>query len=91
MRGLSRIARHLIISGRVQGMGYRDWLRFEAEARGLSGWVRNRQDGTVEAVFAGSAEQVAGMARARMVIVAFHAGTLAGQHGQEVLGGDLVE
>lgn len=53
------IARHLIISGRVQGVGYRDWLRSEARARGLSGWVRNRTDGTVEALIAGDAPAVA--------------------------------
>ena len=50
-----------MISGRVQGVGYRDWLRFEAEARGLSGWVRNRVDGTVEALVSGEREAVAAM------------------------------
>jgi acylphosphatase len=45
--------RHLIISGRVQGVGYRDALRAEALARGITGWVRNRRDGTVEAVIQG--------------------------------------
>ncbi len=55
---------HVVISGRVQMVGYRAWTEGQADARGLAGWVRNRQDGTVEAVFAGSAEQVAGMARA---------------------------
>jgi acylphosphatase len=55
------ITRHLIISGRVQGVGYRDWLRTEARARGLSGWVRNRMDGSVEALLAGEAGAVAEM------------------------------
>lgn len=50
------VTRHLRISGRVQGVGYRDALRAEALARGISGWVRNRRDGTVEAVIQGSAE-----------------------------------
>jgi acylphosphatase len=50
------VTRHLRISGRVQGVGYRDALRGEALARGLSGWVRNRRDGTVEAVLQGGAE-----------------------------------
>lgn len=50
------VTRHLRISGRVQGVGYRDALRSEALARGVSGWVRNRRDGTVEAVVQGSAE-----------------------------------
>ena len=44
---------HLRISGRVQGVGYRDALRAEALARGVSGWVRNRRDGAVEAVLQG--------------------------------------
>lgn len=46
-------ARHLRIAGRVQGVGYRDWLLFEAAGLGLAGWVRNRRDGSVEAVVAG--------------------------------------
>ncbi|MEM6491846.1 MAG: acylphosphatase [Pseudomonadota bacterium] len=48
-----RIARRLVIAGRVQGVGYRDWLVAEARAAGLAGWVRNRDDGTVEALIAG--------------------------------------
>jgi len=50
-----------IISGRVQGVWYRAWTKKEATARGLNGWVRNRRDGTVEAVFAGEAGAVAAM------------------------------
>ncbi len=46
-------ARLLRIRGRVQGVGYRDWLVREAEAAGLGGWVRNRADGSVEALLAG--------------------------------------
>lgn len=45
---------HLRIAGRVQGVGYRDALRFEAQANGIAGWVRNRRDGSVEAVLQGS-------------------------------------
>ena len=41
------------IEGRVQGVWFRAWTVEEARARGLRGWVRNRRDGTVEAVFAG--------------------------------------
>ncbi|HTJ56516.1 MAG TPA: acylphosphatase [Devosiaceae bacterium] len=43
----------VVISGQVQGVGFRAWLEDEANARSLAGWVRNRLDGTVEAVFAG--------------------------------------
>ncbi|HWA20666.1 MAG TPA: acylphosphatase [Devosia sp.] len=41
------------ITGRVQGVGYRAWTEQEAIARGLRGWVRNRTDGSVEALIAG--------------------------------------
>ena len=47
------VTRHLRIAGRVQGVGYRDALRREALANGVSGWVRNRRDGTVEALLQG--------------------------------------
>ena len=43
------IARRLVVSGRVQGVFFRDSARQEAESRGVAGWVRNRADGTVEA------------------------------------------
>jgi acylphosphatase len=46
-------ARHLRIEGRVHGVGYRDWLVREASRLGLYGWVRNRRDGSVEALIAG--------------------------------------
>jgi acylphosphatase len=58
---MSDIVRHVAISGRVQGVGYRAWTEYEATTRGLAGWVRNRRDGSVEAVFAGPAEVVAEM------------------------------
>lgn len=48
----------LLISGRVQGVGYREFVRAEAQGRGLAGWVRNRRDGTVEALVAGAPGQV---------------------------------
>lgn len=48
----------LCISGRVQGVGYRDALRRQALACGVAGWVRNRHDGTVEALLQGDARSV---------------------------------
>lgn len=53
------ITRRLRIRGRVQGVGFRDALCGEAEERGVAGWVRNRTDGSVEALVQGSPEQVA--------------------------------
>jgi acylphosphatase len=46
--------RHVTFRGRVQGVGYRAWVEDQAIARDLEGWVRNRRDGSVEAVFAGA-------------------------------------
>ena len=54
----------VVISGRVQGVWYRGWTVGEAPARGLSGWVRNRRDGTVEAVFEGALGAVDAMVEA---------------------------
>lgn len=48
----------VFVSGHVQGVGYRDWTVVTATRLGLDGWVRNRRDGRVEAVFAGPAETV---------------------------------
>jgi acylphosphatase len=53
--------RHVIIRGRVQGVGYRIWTEVTALERGLEGWVRNRRDGSVEAVFGGSENNVTAM------------------------------
>lgn len=51
-------ARLIRIAGRVQRVGYRDWLVIEAERHGVWGWVRNRRDGTVEALIAGELDAV---------------------------------
>ena len=48
----------VIISGRFQGVWFRAWTRQEAIKRQLDGWVRNRRDGTVEALFSGPADQI---------------------------------
>lgn len=53
-----KMTRHLRIDGRVQGVGYRAALAAAAESAGISGWVRNRRDGSVEAVVQGSPEAV---------------------------------
>jgi acylphosphatase len=53
--------RQVTIRGRVQGVGYRAWVEHQARARGLEGWVRNRRDGSVEALFSGPADIVADM------------------------------
>jgi len=50
--------RHVTIRGRVQAVGFRMWVEDHASLHNLEGWVRNRRDGSVEAVFAGPAEAV---------------------------------
>jgi acylphosphatase len=56
--------RRVVVRGRVQGVGYRAWTEDTAILNGLDGWVRNRRDGAVEAVFAGSPEAVDSMIEA---------------------------
>lgn len=51
----------LVVTGRVQGVGFRAWTEHEARRRGLRGWVRNRIDGSVEALLIGAEEAVAAM------------------------------
>jgi len=48
----------VLISGQVQGVGFRYWVRGKAEELGLEGWVRNLEDGKVEAVFEGEEDKV---------------------------------
>ena len=52
------MAKHLLISGQVQGVGFRYSMAEEAESLGVTGWVRNRRDGTVEAVVDGDARAI---------------------------------
>lgn len=56
--------RRVIAHGRVQGVFFRDSTRRLASSRGVAGWVRNREDGTVEAVFEGNAGAVEAMVEA---------------------------
>lgn len=53
-----RVIWHLIVKGRVQGVGYRAFVEHEAQRRQLEGWVRNRRDGSVEIVVAGAPSAV---------------------------------
>jgi acylphosphatase len=55
------VHRHVIIRGRVQGVGYRAWTEITALERGVEGWVRNRRDGSVEALLIGTEQAVADM------------------------------
>jgi acylphosphatase len=55
------VHRIVVIRGRVQGVGYRAWIEVAAVECGIQGWVRNRRDGSVEALFVGAEEVVAAM------------------------------
>jgi len=58
---MSATIRQVTIRGRVQGVGYRYWVEQQARAHDLEGWVRNRRDGSVEALFAGPEHVVSNM------------------------------
>jgi acylphosphatase len=63
---MSDAIRQVRITGRVQGVGYRAWVEHQARNHNLEGWVRNRRDGSVEALFAGPENLVSEMiARSR--------------------------
>jgi acylphosphatase len=55
---MSTVRRRAVVHGRVQGVFFRDTTRHQAESRSVAGWVRNREDGAVEAVFEGEREAV---------------------------------
>jgi acylphosphatase len=63
MEGGERERAHVYVSGRVQGVFFRDSVRERAEQLGLIGWVRNIPDGRVEALFEGPSESVREMVR----------------------------
>lgn len=52
------VRRHVVVRGRVQGVFFRDSTREQAESEGVAGWVANRGDGGVEAVFEGASDEV---------------------------------
>ncbi len=56
--------RHVTIQGRVQGVGFRYWVEQQATARNLEGWVRNRRDGSVEALLSGPEDVVSNLVAA---------------------------
>jgi acylphosphatase len=55
------VRRRVVVHGRVQGVFFRDTMRRKAQSRGVSGWVSNRGDGAVEAVFEGEPDDVRAM------------------------------
>lgn len=57
------IRRRVVVHGRVQGVFFRDTARRMAQSRSVAGWVRNREDGAVEAVFEGAPDAVESMIR----------------------------
>jgi acylphosphatase len=59
-----RRALRIVVEGRVQGVAFRDWAVRTARGLGVDGWVRNRRDGSVEALLAGSGTAVAAMVEA---------------------------
>jgi acylphosphatase len=58
---VSGAIRQIVVLGRVQGVGYRAWVKHQAELRRLDGWARNRRDGSVEMMLAGPPDVVSEM------------------------------
>lgn len=61
MTGAGTVRRRVEVTGQVQGVLFRDTARTEAARRGVAGWVRNRSDGSLEAVFEGARDAVEAM------------------------------
>jgi len=79
-----RIIRHVVARGRVQGVGYRAFVEYQAIQSDLAGWVRNRRDGSVEALFAGSEKSVKSVIEAcRVGPLPAHVDTLDQREGTE--------
>ena len=57
------VRRRVLVHGEVQGVFFRDSVRERADSRGVAGWVRNRDDGAVEAVFEGTEDDVDALVR----------------------------
>ena len=85
----------VVITGRVQGVGFRVWTKHQAELHGLSGHVRNREDGSVAATFSGAPEAIEAMLKACAQgprgsdvteVTVSEAGGPAGRRGFEIRG-----
>jgi len=63
MVGPSNLTRRFVVRGRVQGVGFRWYVEREAQVLGISGWVRNNFDGSVEVLAAGTGEQLAALSQ----------------------------
>ncbi len=81
MNGANTLTRRVVVEGRVQGVGYRYFARTAALRLGVAGWVRNRADGSVEALLSGPADAVE----------ALIAALRRGPPGARVLSVELVE
>jgi acylphosphatase len=85
---------HVVVSGHVQGVFFRTTCAREARARGVAGWVRNRDDGSVEASFEGDAAAAAAMVSwcrrgprgASVTDIDVHDEEPTGEHGFRVIG-----
>ena len=62
----ARKAVRVVVKGRVTGVGFRDWTASTAESLGLAGWVRNRRDGSVEALLSGDPAKIEDMITRRL-------------------------